>query len=125
MASGEKGEKPTLDSRVAGFGGVEISTNTVAAGEGGGGHVSSVKNVQLFNFGGVKEDRKANGIKESYDFRVGSNEGSGRHVGSKHCGFEFLHSGSEEVVPTLAVKVVIAVPDSSKNGKAIAAGDGL
>lgn len=125
MASSKKREKPTLDNAVVGFGGVEISTYTVAAGEGGGGHESSVKNVHLLNFGSVKENGKANGIKESYDFRVGGNEGSGGHVGSKHSGFMFLHSGSEEIFPALAVKVVIAVPDRSENGKAIVPGDGL
>ena len=49
MAGGEKREKPALENSVVGFGGVEVRTNTVAAGEGFGGHVSAVENVEFFN----------------------------------------------------------------------------
>lgn len=106
MAGSEKREKPTLEESVVGFGGVEVSTNTVAAGEGCGGHVSAVKNVAFFNLGCVEEDGKADGIKDSNDSRVGGYERPGRHIGSEYGGFVFVDSGSEEGFEALVVEVV-------------------
>ena len=55
---------------MVGFRGVEISADAVAAGEGGGGHESSVKDVAFLDFGGVEEDGEADGVKNGDHSRV-------------------------------------------------------
>ena len=77
------------------------------------------------DFGSVKEDGKANSIKESDDIRVGGYEWSWRHVGSEDSGLVFLNSGLEEGVFSLVVKVVKAIFDGTKKGLAIVAWDWL
>lgn len=106
---GEEREEEAFEDGVVGFGGVEVGTSAVAAGEGGGGEESAVEDVFFLDFRHVKEDGKADGVKDGNDFWVVGNEWAWGHIGPKDCGVVFLDPGVEEFVPALIVEVVVAV----------------
>lgn len=123
MAGSEKGEEEAFENRVLCFRWVQISTGANVAGEGQGGHVSSVENVAFLDFGCVEEDRKTEGIEKDNDSGIGGNEGARWHVGAEDGGVVFGNSGTEEFVSTLEIEVIVTVFDGTEEGEAIATGN--
>lgn len=103
--------------------GVEISAGAVAAGEGGGGHESAVKNVSFFNLGGVEKGWKTDGVKKADDGGVWGQKGPRRHVASENSGLVFLHSGCEVFELAFAVEVAQPIFDGPEKWEAAPAGD--
>ena len=116
VSSCERGHEQAFEKGVVGLGRVEICTDTVATGEGGGGHVCAVEDISLFNSGGVEKDGKADGVEEDNDIRVGSHGRAGWHVGSEDRGLIFLHASSEELVTAFIVEVVETILNGPKEG---------
>ena len=109
VLGGEEVEVEGFEEGVGGFGGVEEGADTVAAGEGGGGHEGAVEDVAFLDLGVVEEDLEADGVEDGDDSGVGGNERAWRHVCAEDCGVVFFDSGREELVTSLFVKVVVSV----------------
>lgn len=125
MTRGEKREEEAFENRVLCFRWVQISAGANAAGEGQGGHVSSIENVAFFDLGGVEEDRKTDGVEKYDDSGIGGDEGARRHVGAEDGGAIFGHSGTEKFIFALEVEIVITVFDRTEEGEAIAPRNGF
>lgn len=107
------------------FGGIEISTNSIASGERERRQVSSVENVVFFDFRIVEKDWERDGIEESHYFGVVGDERAGGHVCSNNGRVVFFDSASEELGSALVIEVVEAVGNRAEDREAIAAGDRL
>lgn len=100
---------------MVGFRRVEISEGPVAAGEGGGGHVSSVEDVFLLDFVVVEEGLETDGVEKADDAGVSGHEWARRHVAAEDGGVVFAHSGFEELdFAAFGVEVFEAVFDRAE-----------
>ena len=103
---------------------VEVGKYTIAAGEFGGGHVSSGEDIFLIDFGDIEENGKGLGVEENDDSWVAGDEWARWHVGSENRGLELLHAGSEVLdSAAVGVEVLESIFDGLEKGNSVGTGD--
>jgi len=116
-------EAEALEFGVVFFGGIQIGEHPVASCKICAGHVDAREHILLFYFVHIEEHRKALGVQQNDDARIGKQRRPRRHIHSENSALIFLHAILEERIPPFDDKVIETVLNGSYDGQAIAPRD--